>query len=250
MEKFLQPLTVAALTFFVFIFTRNAITGVFKIQITLFLIIAFAIYSYLVTKKGEVLTTHPKFIYLFLATILFLVGSTGWFFSPFFFILYLSTILLAFVFNLASSLSFVLMLVLLFSLNIGEVDLTYDFLVVLSLLTTIPLSLYLRKEYLRLKEAEKGILILEKEKEKYQSRVDEVLSNKINNFAANLRQPINDMRLLGYRLLKVKKAELGKYSERLITASEEALSVLKTFESESTGTTVLSTPQKPKTKNF
>lgn len=249
MSNFARVIGIIFTTLLIFLLTKNPITAPFKLQLALIILIVMGIYSYLLTKRGEVLSEHKPFLYLLLSFILLLVGSTGWFFSPFFFSLYLLAIFLAFTFSTAASLSFVVTLVILFSFNIGEVDLAYDFLVVLSLLTVIPISLYTRKEYLRLKEAEKDILILKKEHEKYLSKVDEVLGNKINNFAANLRQPINDIKLLGYRLLKATKLpDLKKYSERLIFASEEALSVLKGFESETTGTTVVSTPDKPTTK--
>lgn len=245
MSNFAQVFSIIITTLIIFLLTKNPITAPFKLQLTLIVLIILGIYSYLLTKRGEVLSEHKPFLFLLITFVLLLVGSTGWFFSPFFFSLYLLAIFLAFAFSTVASLSFVVTLVTLFSFNIGEVDLAYDFLVVLSLLTVIPISLYIRKEYLRLKEAEKNILILEQDKVKFTSKVEEILANKISNLAANLRQPINDLKLLGYRLPKVKgKEQLTRYSEKLITASEDALSLIRNFERESTGKELLSTPDK------
>lgn len=244
MAQFKPVLIAFFLAIAIFILTKNPLTGPFKLQMALLSLLLLVIYGFWQAKKDQSATKSPTFIFILTSTVLFLVGATGWFFSPFFFTLYLLTIVLAFVFSPAVSFGFVAALVGLFSFNIGEVDLAYDFLVVLSLLTTIPLSLYLRKEYLRLKEAEKEILVLEKEKRQYQTSVEEVLANKINSFAVNLRQPINDVKLLAYRLKNLKNnAEIEKYRQRIITSSEESLHLLKSFEEEATGKKLLSTPE-------
>lgn len=186
------------------------------------------------------------FVYLLTASVLFLVASTGWFFSPFFFVLYLLAVFMAFIFSPAVLISFVLLLVILFSFNIGEVDLSYDFLVVLSLLVTIPLSLYLRKEYLHLKETEKKILVLRKEKEEnYQDIIQEILANKVNSFSADIRQPINDTKQLAFYIREHHSSkELSESLDKIIFSSEEALKILSLFEAGTTGKKILSTPKK------
>lgn len=236
MSKFLPVILIIVLTVTVFVSTKNPITGGFKLQMALVSILSLITYGFILKRKGLALSSSKSFIYLAIATGLFLVGATGWFFSPFFFALYLMTILLSFLFSPLVSFGFVATLIAFFSVNIGEVDLTYDYLVVLSLLTTIPLSLYLRKEYLNLKEGKKDILILEEDK-KFESKVEEILANKINNLAVALRQPINDVKLMAYRLNKRVKGR-----DRMITASEEALRVIKEFEGKATGKTLLATP--------
>lgn len=225
------------ITILVYFLTKNPFTSSLRLQFTLLSFIALLIYGYSLKKKGLRYIEDIKFRYLLTVVVLFLIASTGWFFSPFFFVLYLWAIFLAFIFTPAVSLSFVITLVILFSFNIGEVDLAYDFLVVLSLLTTIPLSLYLRREYLKLKEGKKDILILDDEKKEHQSKVEEILANKVNNLAVKLRQPINDVKMMAYQLGKGVKDR-----ERMITASEEALRVIKEFEGEATGAAPLSTP--------
>lgn len=236
MSKYFPVLFIILLTLAVFILTENPITGSVKLQLTIVSILTLIVYGFRLKKKGLEFSSNRSFIYLLVATNLFAVGATGWFFSPFFFSLYLMTIFLSFLFSPSVSFGFVGTLIALFSMNIGEVDLTYDFLVVLSLLTSIPLSLYLRKEYLKLREGKKDILILENHK-KSESKVEQVLANKINNLAVELRQPINDVKLMAYRLDKDTKNR-----DRMITASEEALRVIRKFEGEVTGKTLLITP--------
>lgn len=235
-----------ALTLVVYLLSKNPLTTNFRLQFTLLSLIALVVYGYSLKKKSIGLITDTKFRYLLTITVLFLVASTGWFFSPFFFVLYLWAIFLAFVFSPQVSLSFIITLVILFSFNIGEVDLAYDFMIVLSLLTTIPLSLYLRKEYLKLKESSKEILVLQKEKENINSTVEEVLANKINSIAVALRQPINDIKQLAFRMGDVKeKKKLEEERERILASSEEALRVLKEFEEYTTGKKLVVNPGSP-----
>lgn len=237
---------VPLLTIIIYFITKNPFTGSLRLQFTLLSIIALLIFGYSLKKKGVSVIQNVKFNYLLTITVLFLIASTGWFFSPFFFVLYLWAIFLAFIFSPTVSLSFIITLVILFSFNIGEVDLAYDFMIVLSLLTTIPLSLYLRKEYLRLKESEKEILVLQKQKENFNSTVEEVLANKINSIAVALRQPINDIKQLAFRMENVKeKQKLEEERERILASSEEALRVLKEFEEASTGKKLAVNPGSP-----
>lgn len=243
MRRFLPVLAIGFLTVAIFGLTKNPFTGPFKLQMLLVSLLVLAFYWYFSRKKETTLGQSRGFMYPLIACIVFLVAATGWFFSPFFFTLYLVGISLALMYTPVVSMAFVVTLVLLFSFNIGEVDLAYDFLVILSLLTTVPIGLLLRREYLRLKEAEKKILVLETEGKEFQGKIEEVLGNKVNNFAVNLRQPVNNIKQLAYRLKgKKTKEAFDKNSERIIASSEEALRMLKNFEEETTGKKLLSTP--------
>lgn len=226
-----------------YILTRNFFTAPFKLQLALASLVIFLVYVFSVKKRDSV------FFYLLTTFILFLVGATGWFFSPFFFTLYLTAIMMAFVFPPIISVGFVLALVGLFSFNIGEVDLSYDLLVVLSLLFTIPLSLYLRKEYLRLREKEKEILVLKEDKKEgkgqYGASIENILANKINNLTVNMEQPLNDIKGIAYLMGKHHASgETKKQIDRIITSSEEGLQMLKTFEKDVTSANLLSTTSK------
>lgn len=246
MDKIKPAILIVALTLGIFALTKNPVTGPFKLQLLLVSILAAAFYGYKLSKDGKVLSQTQSFIYLFIATVLLLVSATGWFFSPFFFGLYLLGVTLALMYSPMVSIGFIVTIVALFSFNVGEVDLAYDFLIILSLLATIPVGLSLRKEYLKLKESAKEILVLQHEHEKYKNELEEVLSNTMNNFAVNLRQPLNDIKQLAYLLAKAKgKAEEEKDRERIIASSEEALRMLKNFEEETTGKKLLSTPSIP-----
>lgn len=146
-------LVIPAITLVIYILTKNNLTGGFRLHLALVSIIGLLIYSNFLKKKGLSRLADKRFVYLLTTVILLIVASTGWFFSPFFFALYLWAIFLSLLFSPIISLAFTGTLILLFSFNIGEVDIAYNLLVVLSLLTTIPLSFYLRKEYLKLKKA-------------------------------------------------------------------------------------------------
>lgn len=243
MEKFKPAVLIVLLTLGIFGLTKNPLTESFKLQLLLVSILAAAFYGYKLSRDGKVLTQTQSFIYLFIATVLLLVAATGWFFSPFFFVLYLLGVTLALMYSPMVSISFIVTIVALFSFNVGEVDLAYDFLIILSLLATIPVGLSLRKEYLKLKEEAKEILVLQHEHEKFKNELEEVLANTMNNFAVNLRQPLNDIKQLAYLLAKTKgKAGKEKDRQRIIASSEEALRMLKNFEEETTGKKLLSTP--------
>jgi hypothetical protein len=239
-----QTLTIAGLTIGVFVLTNNPLTKLFRLQLTLVSLLALLFYTYLFKRRGETMRKASTFLLLLTTFILFLIASTGWFFSPFFFSLYLLAILLAFVWSPLVSFGFIATLVGLFSLNIGDVDLVYDFLVVISLLTVIPLGSYLRREYLHLEEEKKKILVLEQEREQYLSKIDELLANRMHEFVAWLREPVNNIRQLAHRL---EKYECGKhvdrYRKRIIAESERALGELEDFEKATTGKELLSTPE-------
>jgi len=242
-NKLSPVIGVVLLTVLIFALTKNTFTKSFVLQMTLVSLMVLLFYAYLAKKKGKVVWETKAIIFLITTFVLFLVASTGWFFSPFFFSLYLLGIVLAFVMSPAVSAGFIATLVGLFSFNIGEVDLAYDFLIVLSLLLIIPLSIYLRKQFLKLKEAQKDILVLNSDqKREFQNKLEEVLANKVNNFAVEIRQPINDIKQLSYKLeASQTKEDFEERKKRIIASSEGALRMLKDFEEEATGKKLLST---------
>jgi len=221
----------------VFILSRNTYTSSFNFYATLGLIMATMAYGSLHSHK---IFSTKKMGILLLTTILYLVATSGWFFSPFFFLLYLASIGIAFFYGQAAATIFTFTLVALFSLNIGEVDITYDFLVLLSLLSVLPLNIVLKKYFLSFKEQQKDILVLKRDGNKDSgSNVAELLANKVNNMSAYLREDINDIKQLAYAAQKLKtKEDQDKNNERIRTSAEKALRLLNDFEQEVTGTTV------------
>lgn len=165
--------------------------------------------------------------------VLFLAGSTGWFFSPFFFALYLLGIGLGFLYTPAVAVSFTLALIVLFASSVGEVNATADFLTLLSLLSVIPVTLLLRQSFLLVQQEKKGILILEPEdRETGITSLEAILRNQVNRLGILLRQPVTYIRQ-GLALLEEGKLSEQEYQEtlpRMIRAAEDAFTLVKEFE--------------------
>ncbi len=221
----------------VFILSRNTYTSAFNFYATLALIMVTMAYGSFHSHK---VFSAKRMGLLLLITVLYLVATSGWFFSPFFFLLYLASIGISFFYGQAAAMVFTFALVALFSLNIGEVDITYDFLVLLSLLSVLPLNIVLKKYFLSFKEQQKDILVLKRDGNKDSgSNVAELLANKVNNMSAYLREDINDIKQLAYAAQRLKtKEEQEKNNERIRISAEKALRLLNDFEQEVTGTTV------------
>lgn len=181
------------------------------------------------------------------ASMLLWIGVTGWFFSPFFYLLYLLAIMLAFMYSTTTTFVFVIILIGLFSPNIGSIDLTVDIITIISLFSVVPLTYFLQREYLQLKQAEKKVLILEKTGKNLKNKVDEVLLNKVNSFAVNLRQPVNDMRQMSLVAQKAKsKKKVDEALEKIAKLGEETLNSIEKFEEEVTGKKLVHTTHKKK----
>lgn len=176
-------------------------------------------------------------VLLWVLFVLTLVGSSGWFFSPFFFALYLAAIALGFLYTPAVAIAFTVGLLVIFASSIGEVSPTADFLTLLSLLSVIPITMVLRKSYLLVQQEKKGILILESdEKDSGLSSLDAVLTNQVNKIAITIRQPITYIRQ-GLALLKENALTAEEYPgvvERMGRAADEVFTLIKEFESDTT----------------
>lgn len=179
-------------------------------------------------------TNKPIFVYSLIATVLLFIGVTGWFYSPFFYWIYLVAIALSFVFNPYISALFISIFVIIFLPNIGSIDITWDVFTIISMILIIPLTGFLRKRYLELKENEKEILILEEENKKYKNIVEELLGNKVIDISAKLREKADDIKQICYIFSKGKK-----YSEKRVheiyTLSNDLLNLIKKFEEHVTG---------------
>ena len=169
--------------------------------------------------------------------VLTLMGSSGWFFSPFFFALYLAAIALGFMYTPMVTIGFTLGLLTIFASSVGEVSPTADFLTLLSLLSVIPITMVLRKSYLLVQQEKKGILILEsEERDSGLSSLDAVLTNQVNKIAITIRQPITYIRQ-GMALLKENTLTAEEYPaviERMSRAADEVFTLIKEFESDTT----------------
>lgn len=190
-------------------------------------------------KSTAVMTLYFGAIFV---SLLMWIGITGWFFSPFFYFLYLLAIMLAFIYSPLTTLAFVLVLVGLFIPNIGSIDSTVDIITVISLLSVVPLTHLLQREYLQLKQTEKKVLILEEKGKEMKNKVDEVLANKISNFAVTLRQPVNDIRQVALLALRGKKdVRYDDVLHKIVVLGRESLDQIERFEEGVTGKELLHT---------
>lgn len=190
----------------------------------------------------------PKVI-LNTVIILLLVGGTGWFLSPFFFLLYLLPIYLGFLYAPAVAFGFLAALLIIFAFSVGEVDVAFDIMTLLSLLLVIPLVIYLRKKYLILRQTNKDILILEDESGiKDADTIGKLLSNRITNLGVTVRQPLSFIKQASTMLLEddLTPKEATLQIERIKTTATEALQYVKDFEGKTSANIVLTNKQEKK----
>lgn len=174
--------------------------------------------------------------------ILFLVGGTGWFLSPFFFLLYLLPIYLGFLYTPAIAFGFLTALLIIFSISIGEVNVSFDILTLLSLLLVIPLLIYLRKKYLVLRQTNKDILILQDESGiKDTDTIASLLSNRITNLGVTIRQPLSFVKQAAQVLLEedLTPQEATEYIKRIQLTATESLKEISEFEGDTSANEVL-----------
>ena len=175
-------------------------------------------------------------------TILFLVGGTGWFLSPFFFLLYLVPIYLGFLYTPSVAFGFLGALLIIFSSSVGEVDISFDIFTLLSLLLVIPLLIYLRKKYLILQQTTKDILILQDESGiKDTDTIASLLSNRVTKLGVDVRQPLSYIRQAATMLLEedVSPKEATQYIKRIKTTATETLDYIRGFEGDTSVNEVL-----------
>lgn len=256
-QQIIEGLILALLTLVVYLFTINPLTKAYSVYALILCLVFFGVLYLISLYKGDDHNwrLHGKLLkillFTFITAILLWVGNTGWFLSPFFYLLYIVAISVAFLFSTSVTFSFVLVLIAILLPNLSDIQSRFDLVTVFSLLLIIPLSYFLSHVYLQLKEKEKKILILEHEKKEYKSKVDELLGNRITKIGAELREPINDIKQLAlyYPNLSSKK-EREKYRERIVNSSEKALHLIDTFELETTGRAVLRSTKNSSKETF
>lgn len=237
----------AAVIFFllplvVFFWTSiGALTGFTIHMALLVLLVAFGMSFY---KKADLLTLRTAIHGLLL---LLIVGATGWFLSPFFFLLYLFPIYLGFLYTPWVAFSFLAALLIIFgSSSIGDVDVAFDTLTLLSLLLAIPLIIYLRKKYLILRQTKKDILILEDESGiKDADTIGRLLANRVTSLGVNVRQPLTFVKQASTLLLEddLTPEEATQSLKRIQTTATETLEMIRQFETETSANRVLRNPK-------
>lgn len=245
MQNKIAAVLVSILTIGIFLVTITPQTrGYINSMFVLYIVVASVGLLYYPVIRKHVSSERVLSLYglvIFVCLILW-VGVTGWFFSPFFYLLYLVAIVLAFMYSPFVTFSFTITLLGLFAPNIGSIDTTIDIITMLSLFSVVPLTYFLQKEYLRLKENEKKVLILDDEKRVLKNKVDEVLLNKVIKFSAQLREPVNDMRQLALVAQRHKDpSKISKAFHQIIKLGEESLNKIEEFEEKVTGKNLVHT---------
>jgi hypothetical protein len=140
-------------------------------------------------------------------------------------------------------------LVGLFSPNIGSIDITLDFITIMSLFSIVPITYFLQKEYLYLRQQEKKVLILEEETQDLRNKVDEVLRNRVIKFAVNVRQPVNDMKQMAIFAQSEGKEKVHTALQKIAKLGDESLGLIEDFEVSVTGKKLVHTSnEKPEKK--
>lgn len=227
--KVLTTFTLLPIVFY----AASSITGIK--QIVPFVVLA-AILLLVLERMVLHLKTFGRTV-LWLTLVLSLMGSTGWFFSVFFFAVHLSAIAIGFLYSPKAAVFFVSALILTFLTGVGEVNVTSDLLVLLSILSAIPITIALRRGFLVVQQAEKGILILEgDEKKSGVTTLDNILANRINHVSVLLRQPITYLRqsINMFKAGKLSANEQADVMNRMEQSAEELSTLVKEFESGTT----------------
>lgn len=249
LQEILEGVILALLVLVVYLFTVNPVTS--RSALTVFaasFLFLGAIHLFQLREKrvSQAITETKTFkviIFALVTGVLLWVGNTGWFLSPFFYLLYLLGISLAFLFSPSVSFSFILVLIGVLLPNMGTIESKISITSLASLLLIIPLSYFLRREYLRRVEKEKKILILETQHKAFANKVEEILSNKVTRVSADLREPLNDVRLLAMHGEKLQdKNHRARNDKKLILLAQTALKILKDFEEQTTGKILVKSP--------
>lgn len=214
------------------------ITAVFSLHVALLTMLVLVAMSFIHREGLQSVKTV-----LLTLMVLFLVGGTGWFTSPFFFLLYLVPIYLGFLYNPAVAFGFLAALLIIFSTSVGEVDIAYDIMTLLSLLLVIPLVMYLRRRYLILRQSSKDILILQDESGiKDADTITRLLSNRVTNLGVTVRQPLTFIKQAATVLLdeQLEPHEATTFIQRIRTTATETLEHVRKFEGETSANQVLS----------
>lgn len=222
------------------------LTPVIQYQVLFAFLFGLILTTFIGQRTCQLRKITSSIVYLLAGFIMTLVAITGWFHSPFAFTLYLLIIVQSFFFPaIVSIVQVTLLLVLvIFVPEIGSPS--RDFLLVMSLLGIIPVTFYLREQYLNFKEAENSIIILKKSKKRYTDTVEELVDNHIHRFGAKLREMLTNIKLQAYKIdAAVDLSKKKQIEHEIATETSRALKLLKDFEEDTTGSRVISNPKTP-----
>ena len=175
------------------------------------------------------------------------VSVTGWFFSPFFFALYLLGVGLAFIYPIRVSVAYTVSLIAIFLFS-GDVSGSFDIMLLLSLLSVIPISLALRRDFLKVQQDQKDILVLETGDNKDSTALQNLLQNTVNRVGVNLRQPVTYLKQ-GLAVLEeedLSPKEATNMLKKMRNTVEEIFTIIREFEHGATKNLFISNKDKTK----
>ncbi|MBI4137472.1 hypothetical protein HY469_05415 [Candidatus Roizmanbacteria bacterium] len=228
---------ISTITIATYIISTFTLTPDVSTQLFFIFLFGLFLYVYIGERSPNVILSTQIITLLLTGTIISLVASTGWFESPFSFMLYFLIVVLSIFFPPYASMVFVSTLLGIAAIANNDENLSHIFLTLLSLLACVPISLYIRTIYLDYKQSQKEILILKKRFHKhYYNHAQEILDNAIDHFATDLRGEIGIIKQLSYELShEHDHARLNAELERLDESVARALRAISYFEEETTG---------------
>lgn len=168
---------------------------------------------------------------------LLIVAVTGWFSSPFLFLVYLLIISAYFVLSPWATVGMAVSLALVFLVPNPRSLMLNDYLTLIAITLTGPIAFYLRREYIKIGAAEKGVLVLATEPEAKDGTLSKVLANRVTQFSAKIREPLVNIRnythVAGNHELD--QQERWDYLQKIFDSAALALKELTKFEEETTG---------------
>ena len=133
----------------------------------------------LMRRKSEGQITSRVVFTLVLTSMLILVQSTGGFFSPFLFVIYLSVVSLCLLYSFLPGGLFLLSISFVFFGYFDHTSGVTDLIRLAALYTSLPIASLFAKEFLKLKESEREIMILKEERLAYESELERLRKNKL-----------------------------------------------------------------------
>lgn len=146
--------------------------------VTLIILSLLSAYQLMRSKSQGQIASRVVFT-LVLSSLLILVQSTGGFFSPFLFVIYLCVVSICLLYSFLPGGLFLLSISFVF---LGYFDRTSgltDLVRLAALYTALPIASLFAKEFLKLKESEREIMILKEERLSYESEIERLRKNKL-----------------------------------------------------------------------
>lgn len=228
---------------FCWIWTNIRYTAPFTFQLIGVLVVLYLLYHYfferaaLLKKESNVLNTKS---FILCAIIILFVSVTGGINSPFFFLLYFLTIGVSLLLHPLVSVVLVLSLLAYFVPELYASDylnydpLKFNIIRLGSLFMIIPLAIFFAKEYLKVQEQDKKIMIFKDTQKLYKSELDKIKNSISSLTFLKIKSSLSNVKSYSYILLKGGGKELTSKQEshlkKIYESNEQALKLLESYE--------------------